>query len=72
MTFKHPRHLHTTVCHGHGIIGRGIAGDLAVIGTSGWGKYVARVDKVRAGGVSSTMGPAKVQREKSWFSAMSV
>lgn len=51
------KHLHTAVCHRHGIICCGIAGDLAVIGTGGRGKNVARVHKVRAGGVSSTVGP---------------
>lgn len=59
ISMKSKKHLHTTVCHGHGIISRGIAGDLAVVGTSGGGKNVARVDKVGAGGVSSTVGPVK-------------
>lgn len=53
------KHLHTTVGHGHGVIRRGITGDLTVIGTGGRCKNVARVDKVRAGGVSTSMGPAE-------------
>lgn len=51
------RHLHAAVCHGHGIIRHGIAGDLAVVGTGGGCKNVARVDKVRTGGVSPAVGP---------------
>lgn len=53
------QHLHATVRHGHRIICHGITGDLTVVGTGGRGKNVAGVDKVGAGRVSSTVGPAK-------------
>lgn len=56
---KDKKNLHATVRHGHGIVRRGITGDLAVVGTGGGGKNVARVDKVWAGSVSSTVGPVK-------------
>lgn len=55
------KNLHTTVRHRHGVVCRGIAGDLAVVGTGGGGKNVARVDKVGAGGVSPAMRPEKGQ-----------
>lgn len=55
------RHLHAAVRHGHGIVRHGVAGDLAVVGTGGGCKNVARVDKVRAGGVSAALGPAGKQ-----------
>lgn len=59
ISVKASKYLHTTVCHGHGIVCRGITGELTVIGTGGRCKNVARVDKVRAGRVSSTVGPTK-------------
>lgn len=51
-------HLHTAVRHGQGIIRQGVAGDLAVVRAGGGGQDVAGVDKVRAGGVATAMGPA--------------
>lgn len=59
LRMKGGNHLHATVRHGHGIVCRGIAGDLAIVGTGGGGKNVAGVDKVRTGGVSLSVGPAE-------------
>lgn len=57
-SYDKKKHIHTAVGHRHGIVRRGIARDLAVIGTSGRGEDVSRVDKVGTGWVSSALGPS--------------
>lgn len=55
-------YLHATVRHGHGIIGQGVAGDLAVVGAGGWCKDIAGTYVIRINGVVSLEGPTgKVQ-----------
>ena len=48
-------HLHTAVCHGHGVVRHGVAGDLAVIGTGDGSEHVAGVDEVGTGRVSPSV-----------------
>lgn len=50
-------YLHTTVRHGHGIIGQRVAGYLTVIGTGGWCKDIARTYMIGIHRVASLEGP---------------
>ena len=51
------RHLHATVCHGHGVIGQRVTGDLAVVGAGGRCEDVAGAHVVRVHGVAPPEGP---------------
>lgn len=50
-------HLHTAVCHGHGIVGQSVTRDLAVIGAAdrGEGAHVVGVE-----GIPSLVGSGRV------------
>lgn len=53
-----PEYLHAAVRHGHGVISQCIAGDLAVVGTGGWCKDIARTYVVWINGLAPLEGPA--------------
>lgn len=58
-------YLHATVRHGHGIIGQGVAGDLAVVGAGGWCEDIAGTYVIRINGVVSLEGPTG-ESTKAW------
>ena len=57
-TMGTPDYLHAAVRHGHGVIGQCIAGYLAVVGTGGWRKDVARTYVVWINRLAPLEGPA--------------
>lgn len=52
-----PRYSHAAVCHGHGVVRQGIAGDLAVVGAGGRREHIARVHVVGVNRVVPLEGP---------------
>jgi len=62
-------HLHTAVSHGHGIVGQGVTGHLAVVGAAdrGEGAHVAGVERVSSlvrseEGTTTDVRPTQTQR----------
>lgn len=59
-----PEYLHAAVRHGHRVVSQCVTGYLAVIGTGGWCKDVARSYMVRIDRLAPLEGPAGTERQQ--------
>lgn len=64
VTTRTPEYLHAAVRHGHGVVGQRVTGYLAVIGTGGWRKDVARPYVVWIDRLAPLEGPAGTQGQQ--------